>query len=915
MARVGRVKKLLAYAPFVLAAACAAAGQVSAQEWKVHGVPLFVSSSHPTGQQGFVRVINRSDEPGEVHIDAVDDTGMPYGPVTLAIGAGETVHFNSGDLEDGNAEKDLSRGIGAGDGDWRLRLRSQLDLEVLAYNRTSDGLLAPLHDLVPGAMVRRPSTGEEAMGHRVAIFNPASNVNQVSRLRIINRGAETAAVTIEGIDDDGESPGTAVELEVPAGASRTVTAKELESGEGKGLAGMLDDGRGKWQLVVIADQPLDVMSLLSSPTGHLANLSTAPEAGEGGAGVHDVPLFAAADNPRAHEGFVRVINRSDEAGRVSVEAFDAAGDEFGPVTFDIGANETVHFNSGDLEDGNDEKGLTEGVGAGDGDWRLAVRSDLDIEVLAYNRTDDGLLTTLHDLVPYTEVVRPGGEEVQGHHVAIFNPASNVNQVSRLRVINRGEVPALVTIEGIDDAGASPGTAVDLTVPARASRTLTAQALESGQWESGIDASGGLGDGKGKWRLAVMSDQPLDVMSLLSSPTGHLVNLSTVAADTQNDTCAVAPDDEVNYSQPSHHLQASLARTNWLTFVPQSGGGSEVAYGDFDGDGDEDVFLQTHDPDASGEASVCFPDPYCFTRAIPVEIWENVDSGFVLNTQKFFSGNVPEVVAIRKTLVGDFNGDDKPDLFLATHGPAAPPLPREEPPFLFLSTDNGFVQAQGLDHLVGYNHGAASADIDQDGDLDIFVTDTANDPFFLINDGNGNFERNTNAVPSAINDQGVYTAELVDVDDDGYPDLLVGGHEEEEYGAVPTTIYWGNSSGEYSDSTKTILPEVNGQGIVVDIDVGDLDCDGNKDIVVNRTGSDPFYVGYYFQIISGLGNRTYSDTTSQSIGYGAAATGWWVVWLRLVDVNGDGSLDITTDGVFYFGVAWLNDGSGRLAPAN
>ena len=525
------MKKLLTCASFLVAVLGAAAAQVSAQEWKAHGVPLFVSASHPSGHQGFVRVINRADQSGEVLIDAVDDEGVPSAVVTLAIDAGETVHFNSGDLEDGNAEKGLSGGIGEGDGDWRLRLRSQLDLEVLAYNRTSDGLLAPLHDLVPGAVVHRPGTGEESMGHRVAVFNPASNVNQVSRLRIINAGEEAAAVTIEGIDDDGETPGTAVELEVPAGASRMVTSEELESGDGDGLAGMLDDGKGKWQLVVTADAPVEVMSLLSSPTGHLTNLSTEPEAGEGDeTGEHDVPLFAAADNPHGYQGFVRVINRSGEVGEVvSVEAFDDAGVAYGPVMLDIDAHQTVHFNSGDLEGGNPDKGLMEGIGSdGIGDWRLVLRSDLDLEVLAYNRTDDGLLTTLHDLAPYTEVVRPGGEAVQGHHVAIFNPASNVNQVSRLRIINPGEEPASVTIEGIDDAGASPGTAVELTVPAGASHTLTSQALESGQWASDIDASGGLGDGKGKWRLAVTSERTVRVMSLLSSPTGHLVNLSTAA---------------------------------------------------------------------------------------------------------------------------------------------------------------------------------------------------------------------------------------------------------------------------------------------------------------------------------------------------------------------------------------------------
>ena len=533
MAKLRGFRSVLPRAVLVAAALCAASEGVFAQEqeWKAHGVLLFVSASHPSGHQGFVRVINHSDEAGEVLINAFDGTGVAYGPVTLRIGAGETVHFNSGDLERGEAEKGLSRGIGAGEGDWRLRLRSTLDIEVLAYNRTSDGLLAGLHDLVPSAVVRRPGTGEEAVGHRVAIFNPASNVNQVSRLRIVNPGEERATVTVEGIDGDGESPGTAVEFSVPAWGSRTVTSQELESGQSDGLVGMLDDGEGKWQLVVTSDEPVEVMSLLSSPTGprHLTNLSTAPEFEEvGGAREHAVPLFASATNPDRYQGFVRIINHSGVGGEVSVEAFDDTGVAYGPVMLDIEANETVHFNSDDLEEGNAEKGLEEGIGEGTGDWRLRLGSDLDIEVLGYNRTHDGLLTTLHDVVPYTEVVRPGGEEVQGHYVAIFNPASNVNQVSRLRIINPGAQAAQVAIEGIDDAGESPGSGVRLSVPAGASRTLTSQALESGQWDADSGVSGGLGDGRNKWRLVVTSAQGIEVMSLLSSPTGHLVNLSTVA---------------------------------------------------------------------------------------------------------------------------------------------------------------------------------------------------------------------------------------------------------------------------------------------------------------------------------------------------------------------------------------------------
>ena len=42
------------------------------------------------------------------------------------------------------------------------------------------------------------------------------------------------------------------------------------------LEGALGDGAGKWRLVVTSEQPIQVMSLLASPTGHLTNLSTAP---------------------------------------------------------------------------------------------------------------------------------------------------------------------------------------------------------------------------------------------------------------------------------------------------------------------------------------------------------------------------------------------------------------------------------------------------------------------------------------------------------------------------------------------------------------------------------------------------------------------------------------------------------------
>ena len=519
--------KILTSVVLVVAGLCTVADAAHAQAWKAHGVPLLVSASNPSGHQGLVRVINHSNQAGEVLIHATDDAGMPHGPVTLHIGAMETAHFTSDDLEQGNTATGLSPGIGAGTGDWRLRLRSLLDIEVLAYNRTGEGLLAPVHNLVPRSVVRRPSDGATVMGHRVATFNPGSNTSQVSRLRITNPGGETATVTIEGVDDNAESPGTAVQLSVPAGASRMITAQDLESGQGEGLVGALGDGEGGWQLVVTSDQPLKTMNLLTSPTGHLTNLSTAR--GDEGAGTHDVPLFASASNSSGYRGFMRIINHSDEAGEVQVEGFDDTGASHGPATLSIGANQAAQFDSEDLELGNAAEGLWPGIGAGIGDWRLRLSSSLDIEVLAYNRTDDGLVTSMHDLVPYTEVMRPGaGEMVEGHHVPVFNPATDINEVGRLRIINPNATTASVFIDGIDDAGESPGTGVRLSVPAGASRTFTSQELESEAWATGSGVSGALGDGNGMWRLVVTSDRRIDVMSLAASPTGHLVNLSTGA---------------------------------------------------------------------------------------------------------------------------------------------------------------------------------------------------------------------------------------------------------------------------------------------------------------------------------------------------------------------------------------------------
>ncbi|MXW51774.1 MAG: hypothetical protein F4X81_10545 [Gammaproteobacteria bacterium] len=242
-----------------------------------HMLPLFLSTSNssftPTAsveqQEGFVRVINHSDEEATVHITGYDDAGQAGGSATLTLGAKRTIHLNSRDVENGNADKNLSGGLGASSGgNWRLHLRSEQDIEPLAYIRTRpDGFLTSMSAAAP----------EGRMRHRVSIFNPASNFNQKSWLRLVNLSDNEATVTISGVDDAAEAAsGGEVSLSLAAHEAKAVFSEDLEPG-GSGLTGMLGDGAGKWQLKVAADQPITVMSLMSTPTGHLSNLS-APKA-------------------------------------------------------------------------------------------------------------------------------------------------------------------------------------------------------------------------------------------------------------------------------------------------------------------------------------------------------------------------------------------------------------------------------------------------------------------------------------------------------------------------------------------------------------------------------------------------------------------------------------------------------------
>lgn len=228
--------------------------------------PFFSSARH-AAQQGFVRLFNYGLADAAVSVFAVDDAGERHGSLDLPLRSGAALHFNSDDWEDGNPDKGIPESF-AGDGNWRLEFEQlAAGVQMLAYTRSKDGFVTAMHDVVPGPNKR----------HQVPFFNPASNTAQVSKLRLVNPADQPASVTIRGLDDHGEAGAADVRLRLNAGAARMITAQQLEAG-GAALTGKLGDGRGKWRLHVSADQEIDAVNLLESPTGDIANLSTGTRA-------------------------------------------------------------------------------------------------------------------------------------------------------------------------------------------------------------------------------------------------------------------------------------------------------------------------------------------------------------------------------------------------------------------------------------------------------------------------------------------------------------------------------------------------------------------------------------------------------------------------------------------------------------
>jgi hypothetical protein len=312
---------------------------------------------------------------------------------------------------------------------------------------------------------------------------------------------------------------------------------------------------------------------------------------------------------------------------------------------------------------------------------------------------------------------------------------------------------------------------------------------------------------------------------------------------------------------------------------------------------------------------------------------------------------------------DFNGDGRVDVFLANTGIDLVPFSGELNNLLLSSPGGQLTNASSrLPTTLGYTHTAAAGPLDGNGIQDVYVGnvccgETQFLPYFLINDGNGNFVQDYSRLPQELQGSATFTNQytssaLVDVNNDGFPDLILGA-ENSAYTST-NRIYLNDGHGSFANSNPVMLPPgcfdtgTTKNTTTVAITAADLRHTGQMDLVLNQTTISPYYHGACIQVLINDGKGNFTDQTTVRVGNALSQVsassscggqGVWYVWTFIVDVNGDGYPDLVLapdcvgpqspdlvllndgSGFFsstpfdFFPINTFQDGTGNIAPAN
>lgn len=183
-------------------------------------------------------------------------------------------------------------------------------------------------------------------------------------------------------------------------------------------------------------------------------------------------------------------------------------------------------------------------------------------------------------------------------------------------------------------------------------------------------------------------------------------------------------------------------------------------------------------------------------------------------------------------VGDINGDQLDDMYVGG-------AKGQSGSFFIQQASGRFEEKKLMQDQDCEDMGTLFFDADSDGDLDLYIVSGSNEYYekhpayqdrLYINDGQGNFTKDTESLPKMLTSGSCVVAG--DYDQDGDLDLFVGGRiRPQQYPLPPQSYLLRNDGDTFTDVTPAIAPEMQNMGMVTTALWTDFNQDGLVDLLV------------------------------------------------------------------------------------